>query len=64
MNNKKQIFIKCLCDQFIYSPLAIVVFFGHSSFFNAWNKTNNYYNNSDNNKNSEDIYTNQVNNYV
>jgi hypothetical protein len=62
MNNKKQIFIKCLCDQFIYSPLAIVVFFGHSSFFNAWNKTNNYYNNSDNNKNSEDIYTNQVNN--
>jgi len=40
MNNKRQILMKCLCDQFIYSPLAIVVFFGHSSFFNAWKHTN------------------------
>lgn len=69
MNDKKQIFIKCLCDQFIYSPLAIVVFFGHSSFFNAWNKTNHYnqiHNNhgddNNNNKNSEDIYRNQAHN--
>lgn len=54
MNNKRQILMKCLCDQFLYSPLAIVVFFGHSSFFNAWN----YINKNSNNKKNDDIYTN------
>ena len=54
MNNKRQILMKCLCDQFIYSPLAIVVFFGHSSFFNAWNHISK----NSNNKKNDDIYTN------
>jgi hypothetical protein len=51
MNNKRQILMKCLCDQFIYSPLAIVVFFGHSSFFNAWKLTNSSSSNSSSSSN-------------